>query len=119
MNSIDDVALTELFDTVLLPMAQHMHAAGMMAFPLKPEVRQLSYYVTRRRCSMAPADFRGASCADIAQFEERLAAHWNALGRHELAAQAALFAHAAHSARALHAPDPNAAEVSPYVYAMF
>ena len=40
---------------------------------------------------MTRADFTGASCVDVADLELRLAAHWQALGRHELAAQAARF----------------------------
>jgi hypothetical protein len=68
---------------------------------------------------MTRADFTGASCVDVADLELRLAAHWQALGRHELAAQAACFAAAAGAAKALLAADAPEAELSPYVYAMF
>lgn len=123
MNSIDDDALAAplacLFDELLLPMAERMRASGALAFPLAPDVRWLSYYVRRKRSSMTPADFMGASCADAGEFELRLAAHWQALGRHELVAQVARFGSAARAAQALQSSAPAEAELSPYVYAMF
>ena len=123
MNSTNDAlmasAMGPLFDEVLLPMAQRMQTAGIQAFPLEPDVSWLSYYVRRKRASMTRADFTGASCVDVADFEARLAAHWQALGRHELAAQAARFGAAASAAQALLAADAPEAELSPYVYAMF
>jgi hypothetical protein len=123
MNSTKDAqmaaAMAPLFDEVLLPMAQRMQAAGIQAFPLEPDVSWLSYYVRRKRASMTRADFTGASCVDVADLEVRLAAHWQALGRHELAAQAARFGAAARAAQALLAADAPEAELSPYVYAMF
>lgn len=123
MNSTDDArmatAMGPLFDEVLLPMAQRMQAAGVQAFPLEPDVSWLSYYVRRKRASMTRADFTGASCVGVADLELRLAAHWQALGRHELAAQAGRFGEAASAAQALLAADAPEAELSPYVYAMF
>ncbi|HEU4374782.1 MAG TPA: hypothetical protein VFS02_14890 [Telluria sp.] len=123
MNSIKDAqiatAMAPLFDEVLLPMARHMQAAGIQPFPLEPDVSWLSYYVRRKRASMTRDDFTGASCVDVADLELRLAAHWQALGRHELAAHAARFGAAASAAQALLAADAPDAELSPYVYAMF
>ena len=123
MNSIDDdevgALLGVLFDEVLLPIATRMQAAGAAVFPLAPDVSWLSYYVRRKRSAMAAADFSAASCADVEELEARLAAHWLALGRHELAAQVAHFGSAARAARAAQAGSKVKAEVSPYVYAMF
>lgn len=123
MNSTDDAlmatAMAPLFDEVLLPMARRMQASGVQAFPLGPDVSWLSYYVRRKRASMTRDDFTGASCVDVADLEVRLAAHWRALGRHELAAQAAHFGAAASAAQALLAAAAPEAELSPYVYAMF
>lgn len=123
MNLTNDAlmatAMGPLFDEVLLPMAQRMRASGAQPFPLEPDVSWLSYYVRRKRASMTRADFTGASCVDVADLEQRLAAHWQALGRHELAAQAARFGDAASAAKALLATDAAEAELSPYVYAMF
>lgn len=123
MNSTNDAlmatAIGPLFDEVLLPMAQRMRASGAQPFPLEPDVSWLSYYVRRKRASMTRADFTGASCVDVADLEQRLAAHWQALGRHELAAQAGRFGDAASAAKALLATDAPDAELSPYVYAMF
>lgn len=123
MNSTDDAmmatAMGALFDEVLLPIAQRMQASGIQAFPLEPDVSWLSYYVRRKRASMTRADFTGASCVEVADLEQRLAAHWTALGRHELAAQASHFGDAASAAKALLAADAPGAELSPYVYAMF
>ncbi len=120
MNSTDDVEMAArlgaLFDTLLLPLAQRMQAEGIQAFPMAPDVSWLSYYVRRRRSSMGPADFDSAACAGLAELEARLAAHWLALGRTELAAQAGQFAAAA---RVPAADGADGAELSPYVYAMF
>lgn len=123
MNSTNDAlmaaAMGPLFDEVLLPMAQRMQAAGVQAFPLEPDVSWLSYYVRRKRASMTRDDFTGASCVDVADLQQRLAAHWKALGRHELAAQAARFGEAASAAQAVLAADSPESALSPYVYAMF
>lgn len=122
MNSIDDEAgamLAALFDEVLMPIAQRMQAEGAEVFPLAPDVSWLSYYTRRKRSAMAPADFNSASCADVAEFEQRLRAYWESLGRSELAAQAGQFATAARAARSAQAALPAPDNVSPYVYAMF
>lgn len=123
MNLTDDAvmatAMGALFDEVLLPIAQRMQARGVQAFPLEPDVSWLSYYVRRKRAYMTRADFTGASCVDVADLELRLASHWQALGRYELAAQASQFGAAAAVAKTLLAVDAPEAEVSPYVYAMF
>lgn len=123
MNSTKDAmmaqAMDPLFDEVLMPIAQRMRARGIQPFPLEPDVSWLSYYVRRKRASMTRADFTGASCIDVADLEMKLAAHWDALGRHDLAAQVASFGAAARAARALLAEDAPEAELSPYVYAMF
>ena len=108
-----------LFDEVLLPIAERMQAAGIQAFPLAPDVTWLSYYVRRRRSAMTHDDFTSAACADPAELGVRLAAHWQALGRTELAGHAARFAADAAAARPLLAAGTAADEPSPYVYAMF
>lgn len=123
MNSTDEAlmaaAIGPLFDEVLMPIALRMRASGVQSFPLEPDVSWLSYYVRRKRASMTRADFTGASCVDIADLELKLAAHWKAIGRHELAAQAASFGAAASAARALLGTEAPEAELNPYVYAMF
>ena len=111
--------LGALFDELLMPMARRMREAGVDAFPRAPDVSWLSYYVRRKRSAMLAADFSSASCSDVDEFEERLAAHWQGLGRRELAAQAGRFAGIARAARQAQATVPAQAELSPYVYAMF
>jgi hypothetical protein len=127
-NSGDDSgALGALFDQLLLPMAQQMRELHLGPFPLAPDVSWLSYYVRRRRSTMAPADFVAPACRDVAEFEQQLAVHWQALGRHALAAevgQVGRAATAALAARRAREADPNGdpnagAELSPYIYAMF
>lgn len=108
-----------LFDEVLLPVAERMKADGVQAFPLAPDVTWLSYYVRRRRSAMTHDDFTSAACADAAELELRLGAHWHSLGRHELAGHAARFAADALAARPLLAAGAAREEPSPYVYAMF
>jgi hypothetical protein len=112
-------AMGPLFDEVLMPIAQQMREANVQPFPLEPDVSWLSYYVRRKRASMTRADFIGASCVDVADFELKLAAHWESLGRHDLAAQVVHFGNAARAAQALLAAEAPAAELNPYVYAMF
>lgn len=126
MNSTDEGQLTELmgalFDELLLPIAERMRAEGVAPFPLKPDVCWLSYYVRRKRSAMTHEDFSSASCADLDEFAQRLASHWQALGRHELAARAADVASAAGKAKRVLAeqePGGQSPELSPYVYAMF
>jgi hypothetical protein len=120
MSSTDaDAALTALFDEVLMPLARQMRADGVEAFPRAPDVSWLSYYVRRRRSAMEAADFAVPACDSVAELEARLAAHWQALGRHQLAAQAAAFAQAAGLLKAQHDASEVAPAVSPYVYAMF
>lgn len=123
MNSTEndelDAMLGTLFDEVLMPIANGMQARGEQPFPLKPDVSWLSYYVRRRRSTTTPADFTSASCRDIDEFEQRLAAHWQGLGRHELAAQVAQFGKVARAAMAARNDKPARAELSPYVYVMF
>jgi hypothetical protein len=119
MNSIENDDLGALFDDVLMPIAQRLRDEGAHVFPLAPDVSWLSYYVRRKRSAMTAPDFSSASCSDVAEFEQRLAAHWRALGRDELAAQVARFGAVARAARAAQADVPAKVELSPYVYAMF
>lgn len=129
MNSIDlagaaddaalDAALEALFDEILMPLASRMRAEGEEAFPLKPDVSWLSYYVRRRRSVATAADFNTASCADPSEFEARLAAHWQSLGRTGLLPLAGQFASVAAMARARCMARTVQPELSPYVYAMF
>jgi hypothetical protein len=111
--------LGALFDEVLMPMAQRMRDADVDVFPRAPDVSWLSYYVRRRRSATVAADFSSASCSDVDEFEQRLAAHWLGLGRHELVAQVGQFAAIARAAREAQANVPAKVELSPYVYAMF
>ncbi len=123
MNSTDEASveatLGALFDQVLMPISARMQAAGQEAFPRKPDVSWLSYYVRRKRSAMTAADFGGIACADGEELAQRLAAHWQQLGRPELAAVAAQFGVAAESLRLARRPGAAAPDPSPYVYAMF
>ena len=124
MNSTENqdavgAMLGALFDEVLMPMAQRMQAAGVDVFPRAPDVSWLSYYVRRKRSAMDADDFSSASCSDVDEFGQRLAAYWQALGRHELAAQVNQFVAIARVAREAQGDGPAKAELSPYVYAMF
>ncbi len=120
MNSTDELALGQLFDEVLLPIAARMQVAGVQPFPLRPEVSWLSYYVRRKRSAMLAADFSAPACADGDELACRLAAHWQALGRHELAAAAGRFAQVAAALKCAREADAAPADApSPYIYAMF
>jgi hypothetical protein len=123
MNSTDEKKLHEaigaFFDDVLMPMAERMSAKGVEPFPLKPDVSQLSYYGRRSTCSMKPADFVAPSCVDFDDLERRLAAHWKACGRHDLAAEVSHIGAVSRSAHAAHDRAKQEPEVSPFIYAMF
>ena len=121
MNSTDalDAGMGALFDDVLMPLSARMHSEGEQAFPLRPDVSWLSYYVRRRRSVATADDFTSASCTSAAEFEERLAAHWQAMGRRGLLPHVAQFGTAAKLARAACAGRKAQPELSPYVYAMF
>ncbi|MEO7495824.1 MAG: hypothetical protein ABIT83_14900 [Massilia sp.] len=124
MNSIEaqhelEQVTGDLFDEVLMPIAERMRANGKAPFPLAPDVSQLSYYVRRRRSAMTHDDFRSGSCADAGELAVRLAALWDTLGRVELSQHAARFAELAETAKRLRAASVPAAQLSPYVYAMF
>jgi len=120
MNSTEtDALLGALFDEVLMPIAEQMRAAGVDAFPRSPDVSWLSYYVRRKHSAMTAEDFERPACAGTSEFEARLAVHWQALGRHALAAHASHFARAAEAARAERDAGAIKPVLSPYVYAMF
>ena len=123
MSSTKEDALSEmigsLFDEVLMPMAQRMRERGAQPFPLKPDVSWLSYYVRRARCSMTRDDFTAPSCADFDDFDRRLTAHWQSLGRLELAEHVPRIAGVARAAHAAFALDKQDGEVDPYIYVMF
>jgi hypothetical protein len=111
-----EAAAAALYDDVLAPLSARLRAAGRSPFPLGPDPAAASYYVTRPQRAMRPADFEAPACRTPEDFARALAAHWTALGRDELAAEAPRFAAAAREAYALGEGD---AEVSPFVYVMF
>lgn len=93
-------------------------AAGA-PFPTQADPGVSSYYVKRPQTVMTRADFDAPSCLDADDFERRLGAYWRQAGRPELSALAPLVAAAARELKALHEPAAPAAQLSPYVYAMF
>ncbi len=109
-------SIAALFDEVLEPMGNAMRANAAQPFPLEPDLSLGSYYVLRAKRAMTHDDFTAPSCVDVADLEIRLAAHWKALGRDDLAAVAQRFAAAASASYAL---TDQSAEVSPFVYVMF
>ena len=123
MSSTDDDKLREVagafFDEVLMPMAERMRASGVQPFPLQTDVSRLSYYTRRSTCSMTRDDFTAPSCLDIEDFEQRLAAHWKALGRHELVGAVPRIAAVARVAHAAFDRSGQDSEVSPLIYVMF
>ena len=119
MNSTEDdlaAVMGALFDEVIMPLAQRQARAP---FALAPDPSWLSYYVRRKHSQMGHDDFLSASCVDAHELAQRLAAHWRALGREELADAAPRFAAAAEAARTLLADRVAQDEVNPFVYAMF
>ncbi|PWF55750.1 hypothetical protein [Massilia glaciei] len=121
-NTLPEAQIGALFDALLLPMSERLGDGGMPAFPLAPDVMRLSYYVRRHRSAPIRADFVSASCSDVAELAQKLAEHWTALGRAELASQAGMFAELAGALRQARLASSSAgdqADVSPYVYAMF
>ncbi len=108
--------LGALFDAVIAPESARCLAAGEAPFPSRPDPAVESYYVKRPQAAMTRDDFTAPSTDGFDDFERRLAAHWNRLGRATLADAAPRFAAAAREAYAL---GEDSAEVSPFVYVMF
>ena len=108
--------LGPLFDELLMPLAAQQARAP---FALAPDTSWLSYYVRRKRSQMRHDDFLGASCVDAGDLALRLAGYWRALGHDDLAGAAPQIGVAAAAARTLLARQAPAADVNPYVYAMF
>ncbi len=104
-------ALGALFDEVIAPRSTRAEP-----FASKPDPAAATYYVRRPRAAMTREEFSAPSSDGFDDFEARLAAHWRALGRDDLAAEAPRFAAAARAAYAL---GDQSAEVSPFVYVMF
>jgi len=118
MSSIDEKALRALTD----PLFDALTAEGVSAlppFPLGPDPSLPSYYVRRPHGAMTREDFLAPSCLNADEFEQRLAAYWEAAGQPALAARARLAAGAARALRALYQEARPEAEVSPYIYQMF
>jgi hypothetical protein len=117
MSSIDEAALRALAGPLFDALTAG--APERPPFPLGADPAQASYYVARPQRFMRRGDFGAPSCLDVEDFELRLAAHWKAAGRPELAAQAPLVAQVARAMHALFAQAQPEAEVSPYIYSMF
>ncbi len=116
MSSTESDALAALFDDVIVPAAERARATGHAPFPTAPDASVESYYVKRAQPAMRREDFAAPSSEGFDDFERRLAAHWRAAGRQDLASEAPRFAAAARAAYAL---GDEGAEVSPFVYVMF
>lgn len=123
MSSTDDDRLREeigaLFDDLISPIAERMRAGGMQPFPVRPDASLGSYFAPRAQVSMARDDFTAPSCLDPDDFADRLAAHWEALGRHELRDGVPRIAAVARAAHAAFEADRQDADVSPFIYVMF
>ena len=118
MSSTDPrAALGALFDAVIVPMAARAEAEGRAPLLSKPDASVESYYVRRPQPAMRREDFVTPSCEGFEDFERRLAAHWRALGRFELADASTRFTEAARAVYALR--EDASGEVSPFVYVMF
>jgi hypothetical protein len=118
MSSIDEKALRALTDPLFDALTAD-RLSSRPPFPLGPDPSLSSYYVRRPHGAMRREDFLKASCLDAGEFEQRLAAYWEAAGRPALAAQAPLVARTARALHALYQEARPDAEVSPYIYQMF
>lgn len=123
MSSTDEDRLRaeigSLFDDLIRPIAERMRAGGVQPFPVRPDASLDSYYAPRAQVSMARDDFTAPSCLDPDDFADRLAAHWEALGRHELRDGVPRIAAVARAAHAVLEVDKRDGEVSPFIYVMF
>jgi len=120
MSSTDDKsaqAMAALFDEVIAPMVRSARAGSTSPFPLKPDPSLASYYLTRPNPAMTREDFVAPSCMNFEELEERLAAHWRALGRDDLVAAVPRFVAAARASYATGKEQDG--EVSPFVYVMY
>ena len=105
--------IREFFDSELMPIAQRLRDAEQPPFPLCGNASQGTYYVTRRRTAMSPADFEVFGLSSIDDFEPALAQLWKQQGWSALAPGLGRLA------RALYFAEDRDQEISPFIYVMF
>ena len=121
MNSTDPgpaakTAIEDLFDAVLMPLADARRRCGRPTMPLCADASLPSYWTALPARRLEPADFLQPSCLDADELTAALEAHWRANGEPDLAA---LSARLVALAQALRTPDSATDTPSPFIYTMF
>ena len=107
----------DFFDEVIGPIAERERAAGKSFFPLGFEPEAETYFSTPARKVMTAGDFELRAADSLENFVAELSALWTQEGNEELAVMAPrLFELAREMASR---PQPEAEELSPFMYAMF
>ena len=105
------------FDEVIKPLAERARAEGKSFFPLGPDPEASTYFMEAPRRSMRPEDFELRAAESPEQFVAELASLWTHEGNDELAAMAPRLAELASAMAAQE--QPEAEDLSPFIYAMF
>jgi len=110
-------AVLDFFDREIAPLAERERAEQKSLFPLGFDTEAESYFVTPLRSVMAPADFELRATESPEIFVEELAALWTREGHSELALMASRLAELAREMATRE--QPEAEDLSPFMYAMF
>lgn len=107
----------DFFDEVIGPIAQRERAAGKSFFPLGFDPEAETYFSTPVRKVMKREDFELRAADSLEKFVAELCALWTQEGNEELAAMAPRLLELARQMASR--PQPEAEELSPFMYAMF
>ena len=110
-------AALDFFDEEIAPLAERERAEGKWFFPLGFDTEAETYFLTPARNVMEPHDFELRATESPEKFVEELAALWTREGHSELAAMAPRLAELAREMAARE--QPEAEDLSPFMYAMF
>ncbi len=109
-------AARALYIERVLPVAARAKAAGKALMAGGPDPTLATYYTTRAKRTMSPADFEVPALESPATLEKGLAAYWASIGWGELGELAAPMAKLAGELRSA---DDGDGDVSPMIYVMF
>jgi hypothetical protein len=109
-------AVLTFFERQLMPLASELKSSGVPLLVSGFEPEAPTYYVTRRKQSMARRDFEWGGCQSVAEFPEQLAALWRQQGHSRLAELAPAIGRLA---VALKQRETANDDVSAFIYVMY
>ena len=120
MNSTSDKNISkadEFFFEVLVPLAKMLHSKNdPIFFHKKPDLAKETYFITRKKVTMAPEDFEVEGCNSPEDLKKALISLWITEGHTALPIMADAIVELAES---VHQTEEQNSEVSPFIYVMF